>query len=396
MVQIEDEYQILPLSKCEPHPMTVFRFNYDGPETAALADSIQKQGQLEPGYAVFDQKSGNYLVYIGQRRLAAAKIAQKNGAKLKGYKAYVTKNISDADIFERAIAENTERSNLDVTEWIKLAHTVISQIADKDRRKELLETAGRNVSKIEVAAKLFDRYTEDVLKSIYEIEQKTGTKLTLKHLEKIVEAKTPQNIIALTEHVCTRGLPASMVESLVKGDTFLTFTTMFDNEPSSSQDSGIATRAEAELDNPQPKADNPRMHGDFLTPEGLMYECPNGHVNFLEAKFNFLMKFKDPLDDPKDSVFAALDVTPNFVLEATKNCWKCQTPVVVKIASVDGHGVTMATAKTTSIKPFSAAPDKVAVYCNFDKKKYMVTVTGADATRAYVLDKSGSLKAVGR
>lgn len=402
---IDDEYQVLPIAKCLPDPLTEFRYNYTGPDVAALADSIQKKGQLEPGYARLDTKTGTYRIYLGQRRLAAIKMAVKKGAKVKGYKAFVS-DVSDEEALVRAITENAERNDLDITEQIRQAHVIYGQYT-KDKRKAVAEASGLKADVIDTEARLFDRLTEDVVKSIYDIEQKTDFKLSLSHVEKIASVKGTDTVLAVTQFVCEQQVPASKVNQglteYIEGEVQKTYSGTAQASPGASAAESSRTRqsmvegAEEALTREPHLEEIPRLNGDFLTSDGLMFECPKGHTNFLELRLNNLMKFKDPLENPKDSVFAAQDATPNLVIEATKACWKCQTPVVVRIASTEAEGLTMETAKSGSIKAFAKAPVKVSVYCDFGKKKYTVTKSdAADKNREYVLDKTGALKAEGR
>lgn len=399
-----DEYQELPLSKCEPHSLTIFRFDYTGTDVEDLSASILAKGQLEPGYAVLDEKTGKYLIYIGQKRLAALQMAAKKDKNVKTYKAMVSKNISNSEIFTRAYIENEVRSNLDWVEKLKLYHT-LNDSFNRNDKQDILTATKLSPAKVDECAKLFDVFTEDVMKSIYDTERKTGFRLTMKHLDEIVRVKNPDSMIALADHVCKTQMSASTLASLIDSKALITILPKLE-EPSTTGSDGYepATSSGSSADNdmegpsstpdvPMPKAQ--KVNGDWLTGDGYMVECPKkscGAVNFFEATIVAKVKFADPLSSPANTVSAETDVAPNFAVEASHSCWKCGDQLVVKLASVEDSGLTDAVSKSGDLRAHSEKPVKVSVFCDVDKKKY--TVTAND--KQYVLDKSGKLKPEGR
>ncbi|MDG6934243.1 MAG: ParB N-terminal domain-containing protein [Nitrososphaerota archaeon] len=399
VTKTNDEYRELPLSKCEPHPLTVFRFNYSGADVEELCTSIMSKGQLEPGYAVLDKESGKYLIYIGQKRLAALRMAVQKDKKARAYRAMISNNISDSEIFARAYEENAVRSDLDWIEKIKLYHT-LSNAFDRGTKDTILQQINLTPAKVDAGAKLYDVFTEDVMKSIYDTECKTGFRLTMKHLDEIVRVRTPENMVALADHVCKTQMPATTLASLIDSNALLTILPKLeesaqntapykDSEASSSEESEETPNSIPEVPMPKP------VNGDWLTGDGYMVKCQKkacGAVNFFEATIVAKMKFANPLPNPTNTVSAETDVTPDFMVEAAHNCWKCNEPMVVKLASVGASGLTGATSRSGELEALADKPVKVSVFCDVDKKKY--TVTAYD--KRYVLDKSGQLKPEGR
>ncbi|MDG6918479.1 MAG: ParB N-terminal domain-containing protein [Nitrososphaerota archaeon] len=399
VTKTNDVYNEIPLSKCEPHPLTVFRFNYSGSDVEELCASIMTKGQLEPGYAVLDEESGKYLIYIGQKRLAALKMAAQKDKKIKNYRAMVSKNISDSDIFARAYVENAVRSDLDWIEKIKLYHTLSNRF-DRSTKDEILQQINLTSSKVDAGAKLYDVFTEDVMKSIYDTERKTGFRLTMKHLDEIGKVRTPESMVALADHVCKTQMPATTLASLIDSNALLTILPQL-GEPSptpAQYDTPEAPSREDAREAPSSIPDVPMpkpVNGDWLTGDGYMVKCQKkacGAANFFEATITAKVKFADPLSSPVNTVSSETDVTPDFFVEASHNCWKCGEPMVVKLASVGASGLTGATSRSGELEALADTPVKVSVFCDVDNKKY--TVTAND--KRYVLDKSGQLKPEGR
>jgi len=171
----------IPLSLIEPHPKLAFRFKY---EFASLADSIRSSadentpnGQLSPGRVV--RRKGGYYVYIGVRRFLALKsLAESTKDERFGvFNAYVDDGLSELQMFVKAKAENEEekgeRQGLSVLEEVSGMSRIKGSIARLDELDPVLKRL----------ASLAERFDNERLKRLYDVERASGSKFTLTQLE---------------------------------------------------------------------------------------------------------------------------------------------------------------------------------------------------------------------
>ncbi len=71
--QAENGYRMLPLHRVEPNPDQP-RQNFDDDELAALSESIQTHGVIQP-LTVRETADGYYQIIAGERRWRAARMA---------------------------------------------------------------------------------------------------------------------------------------------------------------------------------------------------------------------------------------------------------------------------------------------------------------------------------
>lgn len=99
--------QTLPISDIKPNKGQP-RKNFDEDALAELADSIQKNGILQP---ILVRKQGaKYEIIAGERRYQAAKKAGLKEVPV------VVREVSDDDVFKLALIENLQRSDLNPIE----------------------------------------------------------------------------------------------------------------------------------------------------------------------------------------------------------------------------------------------------------------------------------------
>lgn len=135
MTEAESTPQVMaiPLDLCEPLSLTQFRFTYGDVE--ALADSIFRVGQLQPGRAIRGT-DGKYLVYVGQRRLAACRKSREANGRPTAFLALVDEKLSDSQLFATAYSENRsdrlERRDLHPIEEAFVAYKLVSLFETKE------------------------------------------------------------------------------------------------------------------------------------------------------------------------------------------------------------------------------------------------------------------------
>jgi len=105
------------LGTLEPHPKFLFRKTYD---VADLAESIRKQGQLQPGRVVPRPDGKGYWVYIGMRRYHAIKLlhdqakTEEERRRFLKFLAFVDE-ATEEEMVIRALDENETGVRKDLT-----------------------------------------------------------------------------------------------------------------------------------------------------------------------------------------------------------------------------------------------------------------------------------------
>jgi ParB family chromosome partitioning protein len=91
------------------------RENFDDAELGNLAESIKKNGLLQPGVAVLDEGRNQLVLVAGERRLRACKIAGKTTMAVKVIRGKFTQ----AELLDMNMAENLLREDLNPVERAK-------------------------------------------------------------------------------------------------------------------------------------------------------------------------------------------------------------------------------------------------------------------------------------
>ena len=86
------------------------RSQFNHHELLQLAESIKKDGIIQPLVINFNSTEGSYTLIAGERRLRAAKIAGLNSVPV------IIKNLQSEDAFRIALVENIQRSDLNPIE----------------------------------------------------------------------------------------------------------------------------------------------------------------------------------------------------------------------------------------------------------------------------------------
>jgi ParB/RepB/Spo0J family partition protein len=109
MNMADEQRQVLslPIETCEVHPRAQIRFSYDENKIKKLAQSIELNGQLQPGWAVKRSDGNGYRIYVGVRRYLACKLLYEQERKVTKYLAFLNeKEPSVEEFYGQILAEN--------------------------------------------------------------------------------------------------------------------------------------------------------------------------------------------------------------------------------------------------------------------------------------------------
>jgi hypothetical protein len=172
----------IPLDLCEPLGLTQFRFTYD--DVDALADSISRVGQLQPGRAIRGPE-GKYLVYVGQRRLAACRKSFKANGRPQVFLALVDEKLSDAELFATAYSENRgdrlERRDLHPIEEAFVAYKLVSLFETKQIPK-VCESIGWGMPQYKERSAVSSVMSRELAEKVFKVEEYSGFVFSFAHL----------------------------------------------------------------------------------------------------------------------------------------------------------------------------------------------------------------------
>ncbi len=109
----------LPIDEIQPSPLQP-RQRFDKESIEELADSLKKQGMLQP--IVVRKIEGAYQIVIGERRLRAAR-----RAGTKTVLAIVKDDVEDMEAFTLALVENIQREDMNPIETAAAYKELMSQ-----------------------------------------------------------------------------------------------------------------------------------------------------------------------------------------------------------------------------------------------------------------------------
>lgn len=175
------------------------RSNFSEAELAALAESIRKEGVIQP--VIVRKTDTGYELVAGERRLRAARLAGLSQIPA------VVKNISDQQHLVYSIVENVQREDLNPLEeaqgYQMLVHTFgFSQ-------EEVAGAVGK--SRSAVANMLRLRNLPDHVK-----ERISDGSISMGHARALLAARTPQQQNSVFQAILAKGLSVRQAEAMVK------------------------------------------------------------------------------------------------------------------------------------------------------------------------------------
>jgi hypothetical protein len=182
----------IPLKLILPHPKLACRFDY---KVTSLADSIKSaadentpNGQLNPGRVVLREDGKGYYAYIGIRRYyALTELYEATKDERFGvYVAYIDTGLTELQMFIRAKKENDEEQGE------RLGFSVLEEVIGIGR----IRGSVKDPNEVEgVLRRLLDvsgRVGEDKLRKLHEVEQQSGFRFRLAHLERLAAIEDPK------------------------------------------------------------------------------------------------------------------------------------------------------------------------------------------------------------
>lgn len=186
----------LPIAKIKPNPNQP-RKNFDGEALSELADSIEKNGVLQP--ILVRKKGSTYEIVAGERRYQASK-----KAKLKEIPVII-RDISDDEVFKLALIENLQRSDLNPIEEAQ----GYRQLIDRDNltQEALAQILSKSRSAVANTLRLLD-LPEDVQNLM------ADGSITAGHARAILAVSSEEGRSKLAQKVVQENLTVRQTENL--------------------------------------------------------------------------------------------------------------------------------------------------------------------------------------
>ncbi len=195
-------YQLLPIYKVEPNPGQP-RQDFDEEELAALAESIQVHGVIQP-LTVRELPNGYYQIIAGERRWRAARLANLSEVPV------VIMEADDKKAMELALIENLQRQDLNPVEEALGYRSLMEEygLTQEDAAKRV----GKSRPAVANALRLLGLCPE-VLEKL-----RTG-ELTAGHARAILQLRTEKKQQEAAQKIAALGLSVRQAELLCKNMT---------------------------------------------------------------------------------------------------------------------------------------------------------------------------------
>lgn len=189
----------VPLAKIVPNPNQPRR-DFDEEKLAELADSIKKNGLIQP---IVVRKHGiGYEIIAGERRYQASKRAGLERAPV------IVKDVDDAEMYRLALIENIQRDDLNPIEEAKGYKTLIAMNGVKSLG-DLSELVSKSRSSISNIIRLL-KLPEEVQDMV------SDGRLTYATARAILAIDGEERQIALAQKAVENGMATNEVEDYVK------------------------------------------------------------------------------------------------------------------------------------------------------------------------------------
>lgn len=189
----------VPLAKIVPNPNQPRR-DFDEEKLAELADSIKKNGLIQP---IVVRKHGiGYEIIAGERRYQASKRAGLERVPV------IVKDVDDAEMYRLALIENIQRDDLNPIEEAKGYKTLIAMNGVKSLG-DLSELVSKSRSSISNIIRLL-KLPEEVQDMV------SDGRLTYATARTILAIDGEERQLALAQKAVENGMATSEVEDYVK------------------------------------------------------------------------------------------------------------------------------------------------------------------------------------
>jgi ParB family chromosome partitioning protein len=189
----------IKLSEIEVNPFQP-RTDFDEDALTELADSIKKQGLIQP-ITVRRINAHSYQLISGERRLRASKLAG-----LTHLPAYI-RSANDQQMLEMALIENIQRENLNA---IEVALSFQRMIEECDlKQEELGDRVSKNRSTVTNYLRLL-KLPPGIQASIRDGQISMG------HAKALITVTDPAKQLFIHKHIIQQGLSVRKVEEMVR------------------------------------------------------------------------------------------------------------------------------------------------------------------------------------
>lgn len=188
----------LPLDELQPNPDQP-RSNFDKSELESLADSISKEGLLQPILVV--PKGGHYQIIAGERRYHACKIAGLETVPVR------IVDMDEEQTLRVALIENLQRSDLNAIEEAR-GYKNLMQIGSLTQA-QVAEAVSKSRSAVANALRLLD-LPEDIQAYIYE------GKISAGHARAILSIPEIDKRMKLAEKIADEKLSVREAEAIAR------------------------------------------------------------------------------------------------------------------------------------------------------------------------------------
>jgi len=188
----------IPIDKIIPSKYQP-RFQFDKKKLASLAESINKNGVLQP--ILVRKLNDNYQIIAGERRWKAAKIAG-----LKTIPAII-RDVVDSQILQLALIENLQREDLNPIEEAIAYKTMLEEF--NITHEELSKRIGKDRSSITNSLRLL-KLPEEVKNLLID-----GS-ISMGHGRALLSIPDEKEQIKLAKKIVSQGLPVRFIEELIQ------------------------------------------------------------------------------------------------------------------------------------------------------------------------------------
>lgn len=201
-VEQDDTTRTVAISHLRPNRFQP-RTQFDSPALAELAASIKAQGVVQPILVTPAESAGEYIIIAGERRWRAAR-----QAGLEAVPVVVREVASDREMFEMALVENLQRSDLNPIEEAEAYQRLLSEFGVK--QEDVASRVGKSRSTVTNALRLL-RLPAEVQDMLRE-----GS-LTAGHVRPLLSLPEPDDQIRWARKVTSDRLTVRQVEDGVTG-----------------------------------------------------------------------------------------------------------------------------------------------------------------------------------
>jgi ParB family transcriptional regulator, chromosome partitioning protein len=180
----------LPIDSIDRNPYQT-RSIFDEQTLNELANSIKENGVMQPVVVRPAEEAGRYILVLGERRLRASKLAEKEAIPA------IVRRVSPQQAAEMTVLENVQREDLNPIEQAE-AYRVLSQ--------EFNLTQAQIAQRVGVSRESVANYMR-LLRLPEEVRQSVAQgKLGFSEARELLSLENPKDILQLAEDILTKGM----------------------------------------------------------------------------------------------------------------------------------------------------------------------------------------------